>query len=266
MAEVKKTRIKKKRWYQIIAPKLLRNAVLGEVFVADPNMVIGKIVKANLMGLTNNVKQQNINLKFKITSIQGDKAYSELIGFELVPTSVRRLVRKGIKRIDESFVCVTSDGKKIRIKPFLLIRITTRSSTMLALRKQTKDFLTNGIKKTSYENLISSLMSHRLQSSLRDHLKKIYPLRTCEIRKIEMEKEKVAGAEEKAQEAKEPKAEVKAEVKEESKGKKEQEAKEQKVEEKEKLPETKEKEQESKAEVKEEIKEIENKEKVIAKV
>src|SRR3989344_2416023 len=198
MAEEKTIKIKKKKWYQIIGPKTFREAVLGETLVAEPQLMLNKTLKINLMNLTHDVKQQNVNIKFQIDEIRGDNAYSKIIGYEVIPATIRRLVRRGKKRMDISFSCETSDKKKVRIKPLFITTKTMKSSVSAALRKSIIDYLTQNIKKMSYDELVSNLIPRRLQYSLKDHIKKIYPLKICEIREMSVEKE--AAPEEKAKE------------------------------------------------------------------
>src|SRR3989338_9743107 len=135
MAEEKTIKIKKKKWHQIIGPKTFREAVLGETLVAEPQLMLNKTLKINLMNLTHDVKQQNVNIKFQIDEIRGDKAYSRIIGYEVIPATIRRLVRRGKKRVDMSFSCETSDRKSIRIKPMLITKKTMKSSILAAAQK-----------------------------------------------------------------------------------------------------------------------------------
>lgn len=245
MAEEKTIKAKKKRWYQIVGPRLFKEAVLGETYVDDLGSMLGKTLKINLMGLTNDMKQQNVNIKFQISEIRGDKACTNVIGYEVIPATIRRLIRRGKKRMDISFACETSDKVKIRIKPLLITKKTMKSSVNSALRKSITEYLTQNIKKMNYENLVSNLVAHRLQLSLRDHIKKIYPLRICEIREMLIvkevapeekikefikPKEKKIRKEEKPKESqrKEEKQEKKAEEKEEAKAEVKKDSKEEK--------------------------------------
>ena len=43
-----KLRKGKKRWISIVGPREFRNNILGESYVIDPDMLIGKKVKLNL--------------------------------------------------------------------------------------------------------------------------------------------------------------------------------------------------------------------------
>ncbi len=215
MAEEKTIKVNKKRWYQIVGPKTFRESVLGETLVTNPQLMIGKTLKINLMNLIHDVKQQNVNIKFEINEIRGERALSEVIGYEMIPATIRRLVRRGKRRNDISFLCETSDNKKIRVKSLVITKKTMKSSVTAAIRKSIVDYLMHNIKKTSYDDLVTGLVSHRVQHSLRDHLKKIYPLKICEIREMSIVKK--VSPEEKVQGMKEIKKEKKEETREENK-------------------------------------------------
>ncbi len=116
----KESRVKKKKWIQVLAPKSFRNEVIGEVYAFEAQSLIGRVVTVNLMSLTGDMKKQNTNLKFVINAVEGGKAITELDGYHLIPASIRRLVRRGKKRIDISFTCLTSDKKKVRMKSLFI--------------------------------------------------------------------------------------------------------------------------------------------------
>jgi len=186
----KATKIKKKRWYSIIAPKMFRSAFLGETYIAEPKLAMGKTITKNLMDLTNDVKKQNINIKFAVDNIEGDKAHTKLIGFNMINSSIKRLTRRRSNKIELSFVCQTSDNIKVRVKPLMFTRSITKSSVNSTLNKAVTEQLTRAISKMSFESLVNDLINHRIQSHFWKSLKKVYPLRNFEIKSMAIEKEK----------------------------------------------------------------------------
>lgn len=255
MAEEKTIKAKKKKWYPIVGPRIFRENRLGETLVNDPQLMLNKILKINLMNLTKEVKRQNVNIKFQVSEIKGDQALANVIGYEIIPATIRRFVRRGKKRVDMSFLCETSDKVKVRIKPVAITKKTMKSSVSGAIRKSIIDYLKSNIKKINYDNLVTSLISYRLQRSLRSHLRKLYPLRICEIREMSIVRE--AAPEEKVKELVKPKKkeEVKKEApKEEKKEEIKEETKEKEEEKEEVKAEKKEEEQKDSKEVVEEKK------------
>tara|TARA_Y100000310_G_C20597480_1_gene771251 strand:- start:344 stop:1087 length:744 start_codon:yes stop_codon:yes gene_type:complete len=242
-----KAKILKKEWHPILAPKIFQSAVLGETHVYDPEQMIGKGITANLMGLTNDVKRQNININFEVSDIQNGKAITNVVGYYMVQSSIKRMIRRNIEKINMSFPCKTSDNKNIQLKPLLITRSATTGSVATRMRRNAQDLLVKHISSMSYDNLVNDLVNHKLQNSLRKTLSKIYPLRVCEIMsmkivdlekkeqvkskaKSEKKEKSVKKAEEKVKEGKEaPKKEEKVE--------KQETKTEQKPEQKEKKPE-----------------------------
>ncbi|MBL7054540.1 hypothetical protein ISS05_02175 [Candidatus Woesearchaeota archaeon] len=247
----KATKIKKKHWYPILAPKIFNNAVLGETLITEPGLALNKSITQNLMNLTNDFKKQNINIKFIVNQVEGNKAYTKIVGYNMVPSSIKRLTRRNSEKIDLSLVCKTADNKMIRIKPVIFARNSTKGSVTSKLNKTATECIAREVSKMTFDNLLNDMIIHKFQSSLKMRLKSIYPLRTCEIRSMEIEKDKNPEEDEKAEEKKEVKSEEekteKKEVKVEEKPKKEKTKKEEvKVEEKPKEEKEPEKEAEEK--------------------
>lgn len=218
----KTTKIKKKRWVQILSPSLFRNELIGEIPVNDPKSVIGRAISINLMSLTRDIKKQNINIKFIITDLKGDKAITEFHGYYLNPSSVKRLVRRGKEKTELSITCKTSDNKKVRVKPLIVSYNKVKGSVAAAFRKNVTSYLISYAAKTTFENIIRDLMTNKIQKELKATLKKIYPVRILEISKLHIEREKKPVE-------KKVKAEVKEETaKEEAQEEKPKEAKEKK--------------------------------------
>ncbi len=178
------SKVKKKKWYKILAPKMFNEVVLGETNVVSPEDAIGKPVKTSLMNITNDIKKQNLSVSFIVEGLQGSNLTSSLVGYQMVPASIKRLVRRRRDRIDESFMCYTSDKKLIRVKPFLLTRSKTISSVLRDLRVKMIKEVVLIIQRTTYERLIFSMVNHRLQNEVKHTLNKIFPLKNFEIRQM----------------------------------------------------------------------------------
>lgn len=175
-------KIKKKQWFSILAPKQFENAVIGETLVYEPMAMMGKTLTHSLMNLTNDMKRQNVNIHFKVVEIEGDKAKTSIIGYQIVPSSVKRFVRRASEKMDISFTCETADNVFLRINPLVITRSDIKGSIAAKMRGSTVNFLVKAIKKMTYDEFVNDLISHKIQASMRETLNKIYPLRVCEIR------------------------------------------------------------------------------------
>ena len=200
-----KVKIARKEWYPILAPKVFHNAVLGETPVYDPQQMMGKGLTINLTSLTNDAKRQNININFEVVDVQNGNGLADVVGYSMVQSSIRRMMRRNIERMDMSFLCKTSDGKDLRVKPLLITRSATIGSVVAKIRRVAQDFLVKYIGSAGYDSLINDLVTQKLQTSLRKEINRIYPLRVCEIRSMELvdlEKKREAKAEAAAKESK----------------------------------------------------------------
>lgn len=204
-------KLKKKQWYQIIAPKLFNEIVIGDTLVSEPRLMIGKTLSHSLMNLTNDIKKQNVSIHFKIVDVEDNKGKTSVIGYEIVPSSVKRFVRRNSEKMDLSFTCETADNVFMRIKPLVITKADVKGSVAAKVRNMIVQLLAKTIKKMKYDEIMTDLISHKLQSELRAILNKVYPVKVCEIRYAGVE-----ASEKPREEKTEAKVEVKEEVKENS--------------------------------------------------
>ena len=202
MAQEQVAKLKKKQWFSILAPKQFENAVIGETLVYEPGQMLGKTLSHSLMNLTNDTRKQNTSIHFKVTEVEGDKAKTSIIGYQIIPSSVKRFVRRNSEKMDMSFACETADNVSLRVKPLVITRADVICSIAAKLRNNIMIFLVKTIKKMTYDEVLNELISRKLQDSMRQTLNKIYPIKVCEIRYLGIE-------------ARERPQEVKAEIKEE---------------------------------------------------
>ena len=184
--QVKKVQ-KKKRWISIIAPKVFREIVIGESPVYDPKEMVGKKLKINLMTLIRDPKKQNINITFLINGVKGDSVVTEIHGYEMTHSSLKRMVKRRREKIDDSFVCKTKDDKIISIKPLIIPNGKINRSVATAIRNTARYNVAKILQTKVFDELISELMSGRFQVKLKEEIKKVYPPRVIEIRKVNVE-------------------------------------------------------------------------------
>ncbi|MBT3985514.1 hypothetical protein HOD38_05055 [archaeon] len=174
--------VKKKRWYSVLAPKILNNVVVGETPAADPSMLVGRTFAVNLSSVMRNMRKQNVEVRFKIKEVKGNECITDFVSYEILPAHVKRLVKRAKCRVDDSFVVETKDKLKVRVKPLILARDTTQKSVAGALRKTAKEMIIERIGKTDYSEFLNKVLVGEVQRDLKTRLRKIYPLSVAEIR------------------------------------------------------------------------------------
>ena len=188
MGKAKKTKaIKevKKKWMNIFAPEMFGKAYLGETLVADASEMKGKTIVTNLMDLTKSIKQQNINIRFKVNEIKDNDAFTEVVEYQMNPSSIRRLVRRNIAKLDDSFIVTTSDSKYVRVKPLVITRTEAKDSVTRVMWKETRNVIIKEASSRTYEAFVKDVVAGKIQTSLSQRLNKIYPVRIVAIRMFE---------------------------------------------------------------------------------
>ncbi len=175
---------KRKKWYPILASKEFRQVEIGETVTSSPDSLIGRTLEANLMQLASNTKKQNYSVKFKITEVKDDKAFTEVKEYYMSPSALKRLIFSDKEKIEDSFACQTKDKIKVRIKPLLITKYKTKKSVLKSLRKKTKEILTKEITNKTYSELINSFLDYKFINQIKNQLKKIYPLSTLQIKAL----------------------------------------------------------------------------------
>ncbi|MBS3138640.1 hypothetical protein J4207_02940 [Candidatus Woesearchaeota archaeon] len=179
-------KIKKKQWCSIFAPAAQNSLILGETFVSEPEAAIGRVIHANLKSLTDNMRDQSVYLKFKITQVAGKNLQTEAIGYYVMPSNLKKITRRNTRRIDESFVVKTKDGQSVRIKPVIVTTHKTVRSIESALRREMRGSFAREVSVVTFSELIQKLVNHAIVTTVKKKLSKIYPVRALEIKIVEI--------------------------------------------------------------------------------
>jgi ribosomal protein S3AE len=135
------------------------------------------------LDLTRNLRGKNLELRARVKKV-GQELESDPISLELLPSFVRRMIRKGSDYVEDSFEIECKDGM-LRVKPFLLTRKKVSRAIRNELRVTARKFIESHFKIRTTHELFSEMMANKIQRELFAKLKKIYPLSLCEIRVIE---------------------------------------------------------------------------------
>ncbi len=174
---------KKKKWHGIVAPELFKGVSLGESYVYDISNLIGKKLRVNLGSLRFD-KKQNVRIIFRITDVKENNAYTELIGYEVYGAYLKRLIRVGNRKVESSSLYESKDNIKLKIKLFLVTRGKPPNAVLTALREDTQKFLKEYLKEKSYNDFMKDVLFSNLHKSIKNKLKKIYPVVSFEFSKI----------------------------------------------------------------------------------
>ncbi len=183
---VSRVKIKKKNWYRIIAPQSFGQQEIGETFLTDGDSAIGRKVDACLKELTGNIKDQNAYVSFRMVRAEGSVIHTEPIGYFLTASSVKRLIRKNISRLDDYFLIPTKAGESVIVKTIMITRSVVQRSVQKALRVKLKSILQEEFSKNDFNGFLIGLVGGKLRRTALPVLNKITPLKEAAIRVLSL--------------------------------------------------------------------------------
>ncbi len=136
------------------------------------------------LDLTRQLKGKSVEALVKI-KIENDKAIAYPIKIKLMPYFIRRMIRKRISYVEDSFE-TPSQESILKIKPFLITRKRVSKAVRKTLRNKTKNWIEDYIAEKKDSEIFNEILSNKLQRPLSLMLKKTYPLSLCEIRVLEI--------------------------------------------------------------------------------
>jgi ribosomal protein S3AE len=171
---------KKKKFWEVEMPIIKKSTQLYAYTIED---LKNKIIQYDLTRILKG-KSALLNLKVKINE---GKATSTPIQLKLMSSFLKRMMRKGIDYVEDSFSLECKDAK-IKIKSFLITRKKVKKRIKKAIRDKTRQEIIKEFKKENVEKIFESILKNKFQKELSLKIKKIYPLSLCEIKFLKIEK------------------------------------------------------------------------------
>ena len=174
---------REKTWYQILAPDYFDNKEIGNTPAGNPELIIGRTVQPTLYDITGDFDQVHVKLKFKVLEVKGQQAMTVFHGHEWSSDYLRGLVRRGTSRIDWIGPILTKDDYLMRISVIVFTMTRAKSSHEHAVRKIIEDIIRTHAKQHNFDELVLKVVLGELATEVQEEVKKIIPIRKCEIRK-----------------------------------------------------------------------------------
>ena len=176
----------KKQWYEIISPKMFGEKPVGETLAVDPKSLVNRKLQVNVTEIDRNSPNYFIKLILKIDSIDGNKAFTRLVGHDVMTERVYRMVRRRSRRVDIIQDVTTKDGRKLRIKILAVLIRRVNTSVKGSVRRNMEELVKAECTALELEELMKSIISGKFQEKLRKQCSKIYPIGGLEVRKTEI--------------------------------------------------------------------------------
>jgi len=174
---------REKVWYQILAPEYFDNKEIGTTPAGNPDLLLGRTVQPTLYDLTGDFEKIHVKLRFKILEVAGQQAKTTFYGHEWSSDYLRGLVKRGTSRIDWIGPILTKDDYLMRISVIVFTITRAKSSHEHAVRKAVEKVIRTHAKKHVFDDLVQKVILGELATDVFEAVRKIIPVRECEIRK-----------------------------------------------------------------------------------
>jgi small subunit ribosomal protein S3Ae len=177
---------KKKKTFNIMAPKEIGNVELGNTVAEKPDMIKGRTIEANIGSLLNQVRKKHISLVFKVTDVQGSTANTEIVGYKVKPAFLKRFFKRRSSKIESTLYAYTKDRKRVKIKTMIVTSRKVERLKVKDIRSRMVGHIENILKTTTYENLVKLVLDKPLFSEILPGIKKIALTRMSELVELKL--------------------------------------------------------------------------------
>ncbi len=179
-------KLKGKQWFMILSPKYFGEREIAKTISSTAESLIGKTVNLSAVELTNDINKYYLKLKFKINSVNGDKAFTQFYGSECLQDYISRMVLHRVRRIDSIQDLATTDGMKIRVKGLTIVSKKVKSSIAIKIREFVLELIKKQVEDSTLEEFLQKMLSNELKNKILREGRSIYPIRNFEVRKIDV--------------------------------------------------------------------------------
>ena len=173
----------RKQWLKIMAPAQFGNKIIGETRASDPAQVVGRVLEVSLVELVNDLSKFYIKVKLRITDVEGDTCYTEIIGHDCMRERIYRLVQRRTTRLDAIRDIITKDGRPIRVKVVAILGRYATAKVKHAVRADIFSYI-DSLSGLEFDRIMDMVFSGEMNREIKKIAGKHYPTYAVEVRRI----------------------------------------------------------------------------------
>ena len=183
MEEKKQTKIEKekRKWFQIIGPKIFGGRLLGETTGESIDKINGRKLGLSAGMIAGDIKKQYVTLIFNLSGGDNNSVNASIIGLKMSSSYLKRGMKRFKSKLEDSFIVKCVDCN-IRMKVLLLLRKKIHKAVSSNLLKSCKEASNKLVEGKKLEELVIAILNDVLSKQIKDNLKKVYPVAGVEIR------------------------------------------------------------------------------------
>lgn len=175
----------KKAFFEVVAP--LTSAKVS-IYGESAEALVGRVVT---LDLTRSLKGKSLELKFRVKNGENG-LIGEPMSLVLAGSYIRRMIRKGIDYVEDSFKSDCKDSK-VEAKIFIITRNKVSRAVRNHIRVEARKIVESYLKGRTTKEVFSEITANKIQREMSLKLKKIYPLALCEINSFKLVSDAVAS-------------------------------------------------------------------------
>ncbi len=176
-----KDKWKKKKWFEVFSPDLLDKKKIADTIAEKPEQLIGRNILVSVRDLSSQAKKVHILLRFKINNVQGLKAYTALVGHEVIGSYLKRFVRRNASKIQLVQTVSTKDTKKANVTSVVICQRKISKDKETAIRKIVEEEIDSKAKKLNFDELVQDFVFGGIPGNIFNAAKKVALIKRVEI-------------------------------------------------------------------------------------
>ncbi len=159
---------------------------IGETYLANAQTALGRHMTINLKDLTDSFRDQTKYVQLQLVDFKDQQFSTAITGFHIIPSSVKRMVRKKTSRLDTVFTVTTKDKKEVLIKGIVIALFNSNRSVGTTLRAKMQEVLTQSAAKQGYDQFVNEIITGKMRMYLKRQLKGVHPVREAIVRQFKV--------------------------------------------------------------------------------
>ncbi len=177
---------KAKRWFNVYAPALFGEVVIGEIPGFDEKAMVGRVIKVNMSWVTKRPEHSFITIAMKITDANGDAAHTGLAYMEQTYSYIHSLVKRGESAIYTVDDLRDRNGRAVILKLLVMTSSKIATPKKTAIRKALSAFLKAYAASMDSDALVKSMLDSSFQQEAVKSIRRIAEVSRLELKRIEL--------------------------------------------------------------------------------
>lgn len=178
---------KQKEWYVITAPEMFEEKKIRETPAISEEELIGRKLTVPLRDITGKRNHKNTQITFEINEVEGDKARTEVKGFQLSRDYIRKNIRKR-RSVVKTIKDLEVNGSTLHTTIYAFTVNKVHTHKQKKMREAMNKKIEEESKENDVESLIQKMIFGKTATNVFKGIKTISPVKRVDITKCEVKR------------------------------------------------------------------------------